>query len=184
MASDLQTYLRNLKDRDWSVRNEAIRKLELSGDTRAAPGLIEALGDESQYIRMAAARALGKLRAAEAVPALVKVLDDPVFIVRQSALWSLGEIGPAAKAALPALQKLADDPTLYTERELSVGALAKLAIGRIEAEPEPQAEAAPAGAEQPAAAGEAGTLSPEERKARREAALARKRAKEQGGEGG
>lgn len=179
MTYDVQAQIGDLRHWDWKVRAEAIRRLEIARDAAATPALIEALGDESQYVRAAAARALGKLGSAEAVPALIKALEDTAFIVRQNALWSLGEIGAAAREALPVLQRLAEDSTMFTERELTVGELARLAILRIEAAPQPmpQPEATPQA--QPAE----GVLSPEERKARREAALARKRAREQGGGG-
>ncbi len=183
MSQDVQAWLRDVEDRDWTVRSEAIRRLEVMGDPAAAPGLIRMLRDESQYVRAAAARALGKLKSAESVPALIAAMDDKAFIVQQSAMWALGDIGPAAKDALPVLRGRAEDPTCYKERiELTVGQVARLAISRIEAEPEPVAEALPASGV-PASAAEAQTqrvLTPEERKAKREAALARKRAQEGG----
>lgn len=173
MAHDAPTPMGDLKHWDWKVRAEAVRRIEFARDTAAVGALVEALCDESQYVRAAAARALGKLGRAEAVPALIQALEDAAFIVRQNALWSLGEIGAAAREALPALKALAEDSTMFREREITVGELARLAIARIEAAPPSEAAPAPQPAE--------GVLSPEERKARREAALARKRAREQGG---
>ncbi len=181
MAHEVQSQPEDLKHWDWKVRAEAVRRIEFAREAAAVGALVEALGDESQYVRAAAARALGKLGRAEAVPALIRALEDAAFIVRQNAMWSLGEIGAAAREALPALKALADDNTMFHEREITVGELARLVIARIEAAPQPQAEAAEAAsAPQPAE----GVLSPEERKARREAALARKRAREQGSGGG
>ncbi|HEC23833.1 MAG TPA: HEAT repeat domain-containing protein [Chloroflexi bacterium] len=174
MGQDTESLLKDLKAPQWRVRQEAIRKLEYLGDTAAVPALMTALEDESQYVRMAAARALGKLGDPAAVPALVGALQDPMFIVRQNAMWALGEIGAGAKEALPVLEKLASEDTHFPEGELTVGELATLTIARINAALEP----AKAEGEKTADTGEGRVLTPEERKAKREAALARKRARQ------
>jgi HEAT repeat protein len=182
MADDLKDLLAALHDRHWDVRKEAIRKLELLGDAGAVPGLIEALQDESPYVRMTAARALGKVGDPAAVSGLLAALDDPEFIVRQNAMWSLGELGAGAKDAIPTLQALTADTSHFPSGELTIGGLAELSIARIEQAIE-AAEAPAAGDGVEGEGGEAKpTLSAEERKAKREAALARKKAREGGGE--
>ncbi|MEJ2148696.1 MAG: HEAT repeat domain-containing protein [Chloroflexota bacterium] len=161
--------------------------MEVLGDAGAVPGLLDALQDESPYVRMTAARALGKLGDAAALSGLLAALEDPEFIVRQNAMWSLGELGAGAKDAVPTLQALAADTSHFPSGELTVGELAGLSAARIELAVE--AAKAPAPAEEAAAeevgeeeAGAKPRLSAEERKARREAALARKKAAEGGGE--
>ncbi len=179
MVEDFEKQLKNLNyPWDWKVRHEAVRRLEVIGDPAAAPELARLVTeDKSPFVRAAAARALGKLGSPEGVPALTRALEDPAFHVRQAAIWSLGEIGAAAAPALPALRPLTQNPQRYPQAELTVAQIAEIAIGRIEAALEeakapPQEATAPAGGE--------GVLSPEERKAKREAALARKRAREAG----
>jgi HEAT repeat protein len=181
MADDLKELLAALQDRKWNVRKEAIRRLETLGDTEAVPGLIEALQDESPYVRMTAARALGKLGDPAALSSLLDALDDPEFIVRQNAMWSLGELGAGAKDAIPALQALAADTSHFPSGELTIGGLAELSIARIEQAVE-AAEAPAEEAEGEDDEGKPQTLTAEERQAKREAALARKKAREGGGD--
>ena len=166
MVEDFEKQLKNLNHPwDWKVRHEAVRRLEVIGDPAAAPELARLVTeDKSPFVRAAAARALGKLGSPEGVPALIRALEDPAFHVRQAAVWSLGEIGAAAEPALPALHPLTQNPQRYPQAELTVAQVAEIAIGRIEAAKAPSQEAAaPAGGE--------GVLSPEERRARREAGL-------------
>jgi HEAT repeat protein len=180
MAGDVQAVMRDLDSRDWSVRMEAVRRLEMMrGEAApAVPRLAQALADESQYVRAAAARALGKIGGADAVDRLIKALDDRAFHVRQNAVWALGEIGAPAEAALPMLEKFRQSKERFPQAELTVADLAGQAIGHIQTAVERSkapAEAAPA-----AAQGDEGALTADERKAKREAALARKRAQAAG----
>jgi HEAT repeat protein len=185
MAGDVDALLKSI---EWAERSEAIRRIEVRKDGKAVPQLIDRLGkDESQFVRAAAARALGKIGSAEAVGPLARALADPAFHVRQNAMWSLGEIGAAAEPALPALRPLAASRERFPQAELTVAEMAGLTIARIEI----AVEAAKTPVEAPAveevaepaappAAEEKKALTPEERAAKREAALARKRAKEAG----
>src|SRR5204863_8379671 len=102
-----------------------------------------ALQDESQFVRMAAARSLGRLGDKKAVPALLEALSDPMFMVRQNAMWALGEIGDPA--ALGALDSWSSDPTMFSERAITVGQLAQIAIQRIQLKSQSQAQVAAAG---------------------------------------
>ncbi len=161
--------IEQLKHRLWQQRRDAAYRLERLKDPAAVEALVEALSDESYYVRLAAARALGKIGDARAVEALVAMLEDEEEgpIARYAALWALGEIGPAARPALPVLQKYLADTTSLPENSLTVKDLAEVVIALVDREPAPQA------VEEEAETG--GRLTPEERRAKREAALARKR---------
>jgi hypothetical protein len=150
MAFDEQKTLRNLKNRDWMKRAEAIRQLEVAGADSAVEDIADhLLTDDSLYVRAAAARTLGKLGSAEAVDALTKALSDDAFHVRQAAMWALGEIGAPAQPALDAMRPFADSVERFPQAELTVAEIANLVIGRIEgavAEETSAQAAAPEGA--------------------------------------
>ena len=122
------------------------------------------------------------------------MLNDPVFMVRQNAIWSLGEIGDPS--AIPAIQPFASDETMFTERAITVGKLAEIAIQQIEFKVS-EAEAAASGGDSEAEGGAAATskaasnykpMSEDQREKSRAEALARKAARqaakaaEEGGE--
>lgn len=133
MAFDEQTTLRDLTNRDWMKRAEAIRQLEVAGADSAAEQIADRLlTDDSLYVRAAAARTLGKFGSAEAVDALTRALADPAFHVRQAAMWALGEIGGAAQPALEALRPFTESVERFPQAELTVAEIAELVIGRIE----------------------------------------------------
>src|SRR5688572_31802511 len=92
---------------------------------------------------MAAARSVGRIGDKKGVPALLEALSDPVFMVRQNAMWALGEIGDSS--ALSALESWTDDPTMFSERAITVGQLAQIAIQRIQAKGAQSAQVAAAG---------------------------------------
>ncbi|GAB4474532.1 MAG: hypothetical protein Kow00124_14670 [Anaerolineae bacterium] len=161
--------IEQLKHRLWQQRRDAAYRLERLKDPAAVEALVEALSDESYYVRLAAARALGKIGDAGAVDALVAMLEneDEAPVARWTALWALGEIGPGARSALPVLQKYLANTSSLPENPLTVKDLAEVVIALVDREPA-----------LPVAEGEAesgGKLTPEERRAKREAALARKR---------
>lgn len=179
MAHDIQSVKKDLGSATWSVRTEAIRKLEFMGDdaAKALPELISKLQDDSQYVRSAAARVLGKVGNETAVTPLTKALTDKAFHVRQGAIWALAELGVASEPALPELEKLQESKERFPQAELTVAELAGYAVSQIRSAVE--AANAPAEAE----SGEAdsgGKLSADERKAKREAAMARKKAAAEG----
>lgn len=168
-GTDVNAQIALLKHRLWQERRAAATRLEKLKDKVAVPALIEALTDENYYVRLTAARALGKLGDARAVDGLVLLLADHYNLVRYTALWALGELGPLAKAALPAIEPFLSDPAMLPERENTVKDLAALVKTLIEKEP----------AAAPAAPVE-GELSAEERKLKREIAMAKKKAREAG----
>lgn len=76
----------------------------------AVPGLIGALGGDSQEIRIWATRALGELgpAARPAVPALARLLKERGFDDGESAAKALGAIGPSASEAIPTIHSVLD----------------------------------------------------------------------------
>ncbi len=89
--------------------------------------LLNAVGDEDEYVREAAADALGEMgpEAKDAVPALIQTLGDGDEHVRRAAADALGEMGPEAKEAVPALLQALEDA------EWSVREAAAVALGKI-----------------------------------------------------
>ncbi len=86
---------------DPELRAASFRALRRLGSVPegAEPRLIEAVGDEVDFVRVQAAHAAGYLAAETAIPALEPRLDDPSWWVRRAAAISmarLGEVGVAA----------------------------------------------------------------------------------------
>src|SRR5262249_1083269 len=105
-ADDVATLVKQLKDKDPSMRAKAARALESidpSAAKDAVPVLIEALKEKQDMtIAPVAAKALGRLGSA-AVPALIEVLEIKDGRLQAYAALALKQIGPDAKAAVPAL---------------------------------------------------------------------------------
>ena len=80
-----------------------IRKLKAKKDIE---GLIKALDDSDEDVRLKAVEALGKIGDARAVEGLIKALDDDID-VRREAVKALGEIGDPR--AFDALSELVHD---------------------------------------------------------------------------
>ncbi len=105
-APTTDTWLEQLKDAEVVKRRQAIRELAAHPEDKEqiVPALIEALGDDSDYVRRDAALALGKFgaEASEAVPVLVAALRDKTSNVRAAAQRSLKSIdtGAALKAGV------------------------------------------------------------------------------------
>lgn len=95
-----------LKSNDAAERRQGAEMIAQSRDSRGAPALMAALGDESPAVRQAAADALGLLTWREASPKLSRMLlEDKDPAVRQQAAISLSYImdqasGPALVKAL------------------------------------------------------------------------------------
>ena len=96
--------LRQLQEGDVVKKRQAIRELSSRPEEaeRAVPALVEALRDESGYVRRDAAYALGKLGAGAraAVPALLAARKDRERNVRKAVDEALKKIDPAAKAGV------------------------------------------------------------------------------------
>jgi hypothetical protein len=186
MARNTNQLIDQLNAPNYNDRRQAAYELEKLGDPGAADALIEALKDENDFVRMAAARALGKVGNEKTVQALLATLNDDYYMVRQNAVWSLGELGTKAESALPELEKLKGDTTIFRERENTFGEIAEVVVGRIQVALM-EAQAAEGGGDETSAE-DAGdddgkpssaktSLSADERKAKREAMLARIREK-------
>lgn len=173
VSEDVLAALNDLQHRLWNKRRDAAARLEKLNDPAAVDGLVTALDDENNYVRMAAIRALSKLGDERAVQPLISKLEceHPACITRYTAIWALGQIGAPAREAIPYLQPFLQSRMIFPDNSLSVRELAETAIALIEIDSEKQASAA-----EEQAAGDGGKkLTAEERKAKREAAMARKR---------
>lgn len=81
----VQPLIAAVKDKDITVRKNAIEALGEIKDVRAVDTLIISLKDEDHDIRKNAAEALGKIRDVRAINALVTLLKDRKSSVQQSA---------------------------------------------------------------------------------------------------
>jgi HEAT repeat protein len=91
----------------------------------ATEALIDALGDESEYVRQKACFSLTEIGARDAIPTLVSLLDDPVNDVRREACDAL--TGIEARDAVPTLIRLLEDPESDVRRAAAKG------LGKLEA---------------------------------------------------
>jgi HEAT repeat protein len=92
-----------------SIRGAAARSLGRLKEERAIPLLVEALHDESEYVRTSAASALAIFKKNEVVEALIGALGDPSEMVRLMAIESLARLRDPR--AIEALKALEDDPS-------------------------------------------------------------------------
>ena len=100
----------------------------------SVPVLIEALGDDDEWVRLYAAVALAKIgqETDKAVPVLIAGVGDEVIWRKRRAEWveALGVIGPSAKEAIPVLVKALGHCRHYSEfdpdYELPLSALSAL----------------------------------------------------------
>jgi len=92
-----------LANGERAAREAAVEVLARLGGQVALEGLLQALHDESGWVRAAAVRALASHRDKRAVSALAEMLGDSYAEVAQAARLALEQIGtPAAKRALNA----------------------------------------------------------------------------------
>jgi HEAT repeat protein len=91
-----------LTDSSKRVRRCAARALGLIGSAadEAYDGLVAALDDESQGVRLRAIDALGQIADSRGAGPLVALFDDKDDAVREAALDALGEMGEAALEAV------------------------------------------------------------------------------------
>jgi len=131
-AEDVPTLMKNLRERDASVRLRAAKLLGNLGPAGkpAVSLLTEALKDTDPDVRRMALQALRKIDPTAKpgepeVGVFVRDLKDPDPSVRLRAAKSLGRLGPAAEPALPALLEAGqdEDPDV---RRVALDALAKI----------------------------------------------------------
>ena len=116
--------------KDPGARLQAIVGLADFGPHAAAavPGLIDALQDKDEDLRLNAAIALGKI-GKPAVEPLSKLLGSQDDDTRFYAVWALGWIGPEAGSTSPAIVRLLADKNDGVRRK------AAYTLGRINADP-------------------------------------------------
>jgi VWFA-related protein len=98
----LDTLLRDLDDREESVRADAAWDLGYVDDPRARAGLQAALEDRSVAVRRTAVDSLARLRETAAIPAIVALLGDGDEEVRGAAATALDGFRPASAGPLAA----------------------------------------------------------------------------------
>jgi len=103
-----------LTNRNHEVRKNAafaLGTLYGADESLAIRGLIEALHDSNELVRIHAVRSLGNIgkRSDLVVPALIERLADEHIQVRRGAITSLAQFGSQAKAAVPTLLNLAQN---------------------------------------------------------------------------
>lgn len=112
-----------LEDPRAKIRQEALDAFMKLDDERAAPWLIELVGDEDLGVRQRVAHALGQFRSAEGVPALLAGLESEDSELNAICAWALGRIKD--RRAVPALIEALDRPYWKTK------AHAALALGEL-----------------------------------------------------
>jgi HEAT repeat protein len=125
-AETVQRLIDQLRDKDPSVRGQAVRELNKLGPESkgAVPVLIRAFTQPDAEIRQTAANLLGKIGKA-AVPELIRALKSPEQVVRRQAVIALAKIGPDAGEALPAVAAALADRDKEI-RTFAVAAVVKL----------------------------------------------------------
>ena len=109
-ADEVDDLILDLKDENYSIRDNAIRILGEIGDPRAVGPLINALNDEDEFwlIRELADFALGEICDPIAVDPLIDALKDDDPYVRGRVASALGEIGDP-RAVDPLIDALNDE---------------------------------------------------------------------------
>jgi HEAT repeat protein len=106
----------------------AARALEISGDDRAVPGLVAALGKERQVaVRKAVIYALARYPQSPVAVALIPFLGDRKHELRATAAYALAEIADpaAAQPLIEVLRKQRGDKDAFARSQAARG------LGRI-----------------------------------------------------
>jgi len=132
-SQDIDALVRQLTDRDSSLRLRAVKALGIIGPAArvAAPNILTALEDSDADVRRAAVVALRLILPNErptqaVVRAIAADLQDPDPTVRAATARALGRLGRAAVSAAPLIEPLLSDPDPDVRRA------AADALGRIQ----------------------------------------------------
>jgi HEAT repeat protein len=139
----VEELIRQLGDREWSVRWAACQALGKLGDSRAVEPLIARLGDEKWLVRCAACQALGQLGDARAVEPLIARLDDDYYCGAREALVAIGR--PAVEPLIARLSDANQDvrqAACEALTHLGEARLAQAVTGALHGKPEARAELA------------------------------------------
>jgi HEAT repeat protein len=120
------------------IRKWSLLALGSIGDRRAAPVLMESLGEERMNLRLNAVRGLARMKYKPAAAKIAKLLRDESGGIRVNALYALQTLG--ARQFASQVQKCLKDPQWYVRQEACVacgafrtsrarGELSKLAVG-------------------------------------------------------
>jgi HEAT repeat protein len=131
----LEQWCKEIRDRDPSFRENAIRTVMLYGrdaQKLAGPYLVSELTDDDTSCRVNAVIAIGVIGLdtkdlANGIKALTGNLTNTQAIVRYQAAMALGRLGPDAKAAIPQLAQY----TLNDRQSWELRRAAAFALGRI-----------------------------------------------------
>jgi HEAT repeat protein len=101
---DVSGLVKLLDSKKPEVRKEVAAILRDWGKTECLPGLLKALQDENQGVRVYAVQGLAKLKDPATDTVLQSVSKDPVWEVRKEALSALVKAGRSIDAALTAIR--------------------------------------------------------------------------------
>jgi HEAT repeat protein len=124
VADDVDRWIQDLKDPNPNVRIAAADALFELNDTRAVGPLIQALKDNSSYVRQDAAGALGEI-GEPVVDPLIPALKDNSSYVRSTAAGALEELNDS-RAVNPLTQVLNDKNEEKSVQDAVAEALKKL----------------------------------------------------------
>lgn len=153
-GKNLDDWIKELKDKDPAVQENAIATLKLYGSAarEAVPTLVKLFtGHRDTSLRVNLAMALGVIGfegddKEAGVSSLNRLLGDSQSIVRYQAAMALGRIGPDGHPAVPALiNMLRSDASSWELRKASAFALGSIGVDRVSG-PDPKIVSALAGA--------------------------------------
>jgi HEAT repeat protein len=122
-TNDLDSLIKDLKDRDSSVRASAAKSLGNLNDSRAIDPLIQAFKDKNSSVKVNAEKSLVKL-GKQSVGPLIHALCDEDSSVRDLAAKTLGDLKDI-QALEPLIYTLEDDNFFVIQNDDAI------ALGKI-----------------------------------------------------
>ena len=150
-GKNLDQWMKDLKSKDPSVRENAIATLKLYGYVarEAIPDLIHLSKDKDVSVRVNAVIAIGMIglddqNQQEGVAALVRALGDSQAIIRYQAAVGLSRLGAQAKGAIPHLTSALGSDFSSSGHSWEIRRAAAAALGNVAQDKEngPDARAA------------------------------------------